>query len=251
MEIQKEKKIFMKYVSKYDIENADSQRKIGHTMRVIENSKKIAESLNLSKEEQILAMKIALLHDIGRFEQIKVYNKCTNDVGMDHGDYGVEVLKKDDYILEYVEKEDVQTVLKAVKNHNKFEIEKGLESRELLQTKIIKDADKLDILYQTNTIYWKKEGEIERLEEEKISEYVVNQIKNQKLINRKLCETELDEKMVYIGFIFDLNFKKSIEIVKEEKYIEKMLARFEFKNEETKERVKKIKRLAEEFLNKG
>ena len=57
--------------------------------------------------------------------------------------------------------------------------------------------------------------------------------------------------MVYIGFIFDLNFKKSIEIVKEEKYIEKMLARFEFKNEETKESVKKIKRLAEEFLNKG
>lgn len=45
--------------------------------------------------------------------------------------------------------------------------------------------------------------------------------------------------MVYISFIFDLNFKKSIEIVKEEKYIEKMLARFEFKNKETKERVKK------------
>ena len=36
-------------------------------------------------------------------------------------------------------------IYKAINNHNKFEIERGLSERELLHCKIIRDADKLDI----------------------------------------------------------------------------------------------------------
>ena len=38
-----------------------------------------------------------------------------------------------------------EVILKAVKNHNKFEIENNLNDKELLFTKMIRDTDKIDI----------------------------------------------------------------------------------------------------------
>ena len=49
--------------------------------------------------------------------------------------------------LKLIDKEDYQVVYTAIKNHNKFVIESNLTERELLFSKLIRDADKLDILY--------------------------------------------------------------------------------------------------------
>ena len=53
-----------------------------HTYHVADNAREIAKKLNLSKEDIELAELIGLLHDIGRFEELKI-TKELNSVKFD------------------------------------------------------------------------------------------------------------------------------------------------------------------------
>ena len=53
-------------------------------------------------------------------------------------------------IRKYIENDKYDEIIrKAIKNHNKFEIEKRLTEKELIFAKIIRDADKIDIIYES------------------------------------------------------------------------------------------------------
>lgn len=111
-----------------------------------ENARNIALSLNLSNEEVKLAELIGLLHDICRFEQVKLYGTFYDNKSIDHATKGLEVLFEDKHIRKFVTEDKYDAVIfKAINNHNKFYIEKGLNEKELLHCKIIRDADKMDI----------------------------------------------------------------------------------------------------------
>ena len=53
--IKNAKEEFLKYTKLFDLSNSNINRKQGHSLRVMEISKKIAESLNITKEEVELA----------------------------------------------------------------------------------------------------------------------------------------------------------------------------------------------------
>ena len=74
IDLEKAKIEFEKYVDHYDSNNSNVRRKINHSYRVVKVAETIAKSLKLSIEDIKLVKLIALLHDIGRFEQIKKYN---------------------------------------------------------------------------------------------------------------------------------------------------------------------------------
>ena len=138
---------FDEYIKNFDTSVGEINYKYHHSYRVMDNMEKIAKELNLNKEDIELAKCIGILHDIGRFKQFKEY-QTFKDEQMDHANYGVEVIKQNN-ILEKanINKEDYEVVYAAIKNHNKYEVEKDLSERELLFTKMIRDADKLDIIY--------------------------------------------------------------------------------------------------------
>ena len=73
IDLEKAKNEFIKYTNNYDLTNSHITRKIYHSLRVMEVSKKIAEDLKLTQEQIDLATLIGLLHDIARFEQRKRY----------------------------------------------------------------------------------------------------------------------------------------------------------------------------------
>lgn len=62
---------FERYLDGYDRENDKVKLKIVHTYGVVARSTEIAGRMGLSREDVSLARIIALLHDIGRFEQLK------------------------------------------------------------------------------------------------------------------------------------------------------------------------------------
>lgn len=64
---------FKEYIKEYDLGNNSIKLKIKHTYEVVKKSEYIANGLRLNKENIELAKIIALLHDIGRFEQIKEF----------------------------------------------------------------------------------------------------------------------------------------------------------------------------------
>lgn len=63
---------FKEYTSHYDISDEKIKLKVDHTYRVAALSERIANSLGLSDEYVELAWLIGMLHDIGRFEQLKI-----------------------------------------------------------------------------------------------------------------------------------------------------------------------------------
>ena len=49
-------------------------------------------------------------------------------------------------------------------------------------------------------------------------------------------------------FVFDLNYKESFKILKKEDYINKIFNQFDFKFDETKEKVKELKKLTSDYI---
>ena len=66
-------KIFLNYLKHYDQNDDKIHLKIVHTWGVVQAIDFIVSDMNLKEEDKELARLIALLHDIGRFEQLKKY----------------------------------------------------------------------------------------------------------------------------------------------------------------------------------
>lgn len=218
---------FDKYVSTYDMNDPDINYKYYHSYRVMETINLLATKLNLSTKDIHLAKVIGLLHDIGRFEQDKLYDSF-KDGKMDHGNYGVEVLKQTKILDQSnIEKEDYEVVYKAIRNHNKFKIEDSLNERELFFSKLIRDADKLDILYALGN---NKIKPILRQDEEEISEKLKTSFFNNQAGSTKDVKSKNDALIITFSYIYDINFKETYELIKQNKYYEKIYQRINKKD---------------------
>lgn len=89
---------FKEYLKDYDLENGSIKLKVKHTYEVVKKSEYIAIGLGLDRENIELAKIIALLHDIGRFEQIKEFNEFS-DKNIEHAEFGVKVLFGEKFLI--------------------------------------------------------------------------------------------------------------------------------------------------------
>lgn len=244
--LEKAKEQFIKYTERYNLDKERLKRKQLHSLRVMKISKQIAEGLQLSQEEIEVAELIGLLHDIARFEQLTKYNTFKDIESVDHGDLGEEILNKD--IRKYIEinKYD-EIIIKSVKNHNKYKIEEELTEKQKLFAKIVRDADKIDIFYQAVEMFWKDNES--KVEESILSEVIAKQFLDLKQIKSSKDESEVDNVIKVIAFIFDINFKSTFEILKKEDYITKIFNRYNFKDEYTKQKTKQIQQIANQYIN--
>ena len=247
--IEKATSEFDKYAKKYDLTNFNIKLKYHHSYRVMKYSENIAKSLNLSEEEVNIAKIIGLLHDVARFEQYTIYHTFADSKSIDHGDLGVKILKQDNFLRNFVE-EDMydEIILKAIKSHNKYKIEENLPEKALIQSKIIRDADKLDIFYELYTMFYKEKNDIEEIENSIVEEESIRRIEQRKLIKRKPNNSAMDRFLINLCFVFDLNYKYSFEEIKEKDYINKIIDKFEFKNTETKEKMKTIRKIINQYI---
>lgn len=233
---------FKKYTTNYDLSNQQILNKQEHSLRVMEISRNIAKDLNLSEEEINLATLIGLLHDIGRFEQFTKYGTFRDIDSVDHGDLGVKILEENNFIREFIEDDKYDNIIKkAIKNHNKYAIEDGLNEQELLFAKLIRDSDKIDILYEAETIFY--EGKEEEISKSIINSYAEEQIRSKKAILRKegYIAEGINKVLGVLSFIYDLNFNYSFKYIKQKNQINKILDKFEFTDKETKEKMQVIR----------
>jgi len=148
---------FNDYVMNFDLNEKMIEYKFNHSYRVLHQAEEICRSINTDTVERDLASNIALLHDIARFKQWTEYKTFDDFISFDHGDEGVKILFDEGLIKNFIiDKNDYDVIKKSIRNHNKYTIEEGLNERELLHSKIIRDADKIDILYafSTNRSNW-------------------------------------------------------------------------------------------------
>ena len=247
-------KAFKKYLEQFDFQYGKIDLKIRHTYGVVKASEYIANKLNLNNEDIELTKLIALLHDIGRFEQIKQSDSFIDNKDMDHAILGNDILFKNNLIRDFIEDTQYDNIIsKAILNHNRLYIEDGLTERELLHAKIIRDADKTDnfrVKAEENFENIMDNSSKDILENDIISNNIFNDFMNSKIIVREDRKTYMDFWVSYIAFIFDYNYKFGLEYIKEMNYINTIVDRLDYKNIDTKQKMELIRKHALEFIDK-
>ena len=171
------KEIFLKYTDRYDQSNGKIHLKIVHTLAVAEVMDRLTKSLSLTEKQCELAYICAIFHDIGRFEQVRRYDTFLDHLSVDHAQLGCEVLEENGFLKELSTKEQ-EIILTAIRNHNRFRIEEGLDEETLLFCKLIRDADKCDIfrVFACEEMVDTMGETIEQVAQEKVTESVYNSI---------------------------------------------------------------------------
>lgn len=244
------KEEFIKYTKKFNLKDKNIEGKQQHSIRVMKISTEIAKGLKLSKEEIKLATLIGLLHDIARFKQYEEYQTFRDYESFGHGDKGVEILKKNNFLRKFIKESKYDEIIyKAIKNHNKFKIEDGLSERELMFSKIIRDADKIDIIYEATCIFYV--GEEQEIENSYVSDKVFEQINKKELVkrNKELKIEGVNKIISVIAFIYDIYYSESFSILYKNNYINKIIDRFEYKNYETKIKMNELKNIVNTYIN--
>lgn len=222
------KKFFDSYTAEFNLEKKKDQKniqlKIDHSKRVTKDMEEITAEMSLSAEEKYLAKIIALYHDIGRFKQYKQYKTFSDYKSEDHGELGVKLIKENKLINDLSENKQ-NIIFKAIEQHNKADLSQEIfnNEQEVFFARLIRDADKLDIFnifverYKTKS---QKDYVIKLSTESEINEEIYNKVLKKKSINYDKLETINDLKVMQLGWIYDINFKETIEIIKKRRYLE-------------------------------
>lgn len=237
------KELFDEFIGGYDIKDDRIKLKYDHTFRVVNFCEAIASSLNLSSEDIELAKLIGLLHDVGRFEQIKRYDTFQDLVSADHALLGTEILNKDNLITQFIDNEDKQLVLTAIFNHNKLDILTGLYERGKRFCNIIRDADKLDILvmYSEKIISIKPNAGV-------INKEVMNNLINKEQVMIGNTKSKIDLYLCGVGFVFDLNYKYSINYINKNHLLANLMDLLINTNQQEYDNLLIIKKIMDEYL---
>ncbi|MBS5664121.1 MAG: HD domain-containing protein [Roseburia sp.] len=271
MKINREhiKKTFQEYTDRYDSTNPKIKLKIDHTYRVADLCEQIAQSLELSAAEVDLAWLSGMLHDVGRFEQLRRYNTFSDAQSIDHARFAVELLYDEGLIADYVpeistaelvasartwrsmegvneshtaQSEDMplsdilQTLRIAIGEHSAYRIQKGLDERTRMFCQILRDADKVDIFRvicdtPMEEVYGFQTKDILR---SAITPEVMQAFYEHHAVLRKLKKCPADYIVAHGSLTFELVYPESLRIAKEQGYLKQMMS-FQSENPDTAE----------------
>lgn len=251
IDLQHARTVFDAYLDQFCREDEKIKLKIVHTEGVIRCASEIAERMRLSEEDCRIAELIALLHDIGRFEQVRRFDSFEPSV-MDHAAYGAELLfggRK--MIREFVREDTWDGIIReAIARHSRYAVGDGLEPRELFHALLIRDADKLD------NCRVKLEDKIEVLlgcsGEDVGNQEISPEIWKYCLSHRSVLSadrrTKMDYWVSYIAYFFDINFPASAGMILENQYVQKIIGRIPYGNSDTEQKMKELSDMTLKFL---
>ena len=201
------------YIDKYK----NRGYKYYHSIRVMNNMRLLSKLLNLPYKDIELASCIGLLHDIAKLD--------SKEEKQDHGWFAVELIKKDNILSNFdIDHSDYEVVYKAIANHNKYLVDNNLNKRELLFTTLLRDADKLDIIYALSN---KDIKPVLIQDNSMISKPVSDIFYQNKIINRNICQNKNDNLINIFSFVFDINYTLTLKIIDKYKYYDKICERID------------------------
>ena len=188
-------KEYKEYVDKFNQSDSRINYKWNHSLRVMEKMQMLSRNLKQNEKDYFLSSIIGLFHDFGRFYQLDKFDTYQDNV-FDHGDYGANEL---------------------IKNHNKYSIDSTIDERNMLFSKMIQDADKVDILESLSNKLIEFNDD-----DSKISDSFKDYFDSHKLLLSNLKETNNDRMISFLCFIYDLHFTWSYNYLYEHKIFDKI-----------------------------
>lgn len=201
--------------------------KVEHTHGVCETIRDIGRSLHCSAEDLCLIEAAGLLHDIGRFEQFRQYRTFADCRSENHAMLGVKVIQAT-RVLGGLEPAAADMIVRLVGYHNRATLPADEDERCLFFLKLLRDADKVDI-WRVVTEYYQRAGnhrnktvELDLPDTHGISAPVYEALMSGKLVQMADLKTLDDFKLLQIGWIYDVYFPRTFQIVRERRYLQKI-----------------------------
>lgn len=264
---------FDAYTKKYNMEDPKIRLKALHTLRVASFCERIAKSIPLSAYDTEILWLCGMLHDIGRFEQVRRYGTFSDAASLDHAEFGADLLFKEGLLKEFLpekgaamekdtaqktgsvtgssrrKKTELELLELALRVHSRYEIPEGLTEREKTFCNVLRDADKIDILRANvetgvENIY---DITTEALQKEEVTAEVYEAFRNYKTVTRGLKKTAVDHIVGHAALIFGLVYEESKKMINEQGYIWKLLD-FQSENPNTRKIFEEMRTRMKKFL---
>ena len=250
---------FKKYFADYIVDfygddkfvNDHLQLKEDHTARVCDEMNYLSAHSGFDENDRLIAETIALFHDIGRFPQFVKYKTYHDPKSCNHSRLSVQILKEDG-ILTCLLDDEQKLIIKAIALHSVKDIPTGIDPRVEMFSKLIRDADKLDIYYLMIENYkiYRADPEnfhldIEMPDEPWYTDEIMETVMKGELVDYRKLQTLNDVMILKIGWVHDINFPAALVKIKEAGYIEEFLAMLP-----KDDRVEKLKIATFEYIDK-
>ena len=237
---------FDSYVAAYDATNPRIALKVEHTLRVAELCERIARETGFTPVGVDLAWLCGLLHDIGRFEQLRRWDTFSDAASTSHAALGVEVLfgnegdtgvADDDgsaagtigIIHRFIDPNDEleEVIRAAVGFHSDYRLPEDLDVRTHAICDVVRDADKLDILRvaSTDTVETVLNANEDELLASAVSPAIEDAFFEHHTAHYSERVTPVDYLVNLACFAFELVYPTSLEIADEQEYIYRALER--------------------------
>ena len=219
---------FIRYVEGFKNDPATVRNivlKEEHTKQVCREISAIGTDLGLTNDELRFAEIIALFHDIGRFEQYARYKTFVDRRSEDHAELGVTVLRRLGVLHRWGEATQ-DLVFRIIRYHNRASLPREETEPCLFFSKLLRDADKLDIWRVVTDYYRREDGErngaleLDLPDTPGFSDAVYLDLMRRKIVDMKHVMTLNDFKLLQIGWIFDVNFRPTLLAVRSRGYLE-------------------------------
>jgi HD domain len=227
------KKWFAAYVQTFISKNADLRQNIflkeEHTKRVCGEILHLGRKLGLTPGELRLAELTALFHDIGRFEQYAQYGTFVDGKSVNHAQLGVRILQEKD-VLVTLDGPMRDLVLRIIAYHNRASLPAEENATCLFFSRLLRDADKLDIWRVVTDYYRQKDRktntaiELGLPDTPVFSDTVVEDLLAGRIVDIKHLKTLNDFKLLQVGWVYDLNFSPSFRRLREKGYLDMIRA---------------------------
>lgn len=223
---------FSEYFHAQHAKNDEQQQlfklKYTHCQHVRKAVLDIGKNLYSDLNHLDLAEVAGLYHDIGRFEQARRYDSCLDYKTEDHAVLGAKIVRKEHLLFDLNIKEQ-EIILTAIALHNKIELPDTLDSTSLWVTKLLRDADKLDI-WRVVTEYYQSRSqnknayiELELSDSPFVTEDVCLAVMKKKLVRLNELKSLNDFKILQMGWVFDINFIETLRLLVAREYIQSII----------------------------
>lgn len=217
---------FADYVSAYNADDPKIRLKIDHTYRVAELCERIAAAAGADAD---LAWLCGMLHDIGRFEQIRRYHTFSDADSVDHAKLGADLLFHEGLLARFcpgLPEAQARILERSIRSHSAYRLDSGLTETETRYCTVLRDADKIDIfrvncdtppeeIYNVTT---------QALKSAAVSEPVRACFRQRTAVLRRLKSTPADYIVAHLCLVFELVYPVSRAIAREQGYVDRLLA---------------------------
>jgi hypothetical protein len=132
-----------------------------HTAFVVENARAIAAGEGFDARTARAAEAAALLHDTGRYEQLRRYNTFRDSDSVDHAVFSHDIVREQGWLGDWPP-DEAAAILAAVLYHNRRDLPADMDPLTSALARTVRDADKLDIFRvlerQVATTDWRRDS---------------------------------------------------------------------------------------------